>query len=99
MLLPGWGNTLVPIENTEPIPVPEPMLPVPGPSYSSPTPRSTPSSPPYVPGDLPSNPDESYMAWLRGVMPSEQEEEAIAKYARRLESREEVQRQLVVPEE
>ena len=32
-------------------------------------------------------------------MPSEQEEEAIAKYARRLESREEVQRQLVVPEE
>jgi len=54
---PGWGNTLVPVENTEPIPVPEPMLPIPGPAYTSPTPRSTPSSPPYVPGDLPANPD------------------------------------------
>jgi len=37
---PGWGNTLVPVENTEPIPMPEPMLPIPGPAYASPTPRS-----------------------------------------------------------
>jgi len=33
---PGWGNTLVPVESSEPIPVPEPMLPIPGPTYSSP---------------------------------------------------------------
>jgi len=92
---PGWGNTLVLVENTEPIPVPEPMLPIPGPVYAS----STPSSPPYVPGDLPANPDEAYMAWLYHVMPSEQEEAAIVEYARRLESGEEVQRELVVPEE
>ena len=77
----------------------EPMLPIPGPVYSSPTPRSTPSSPPFVPGDLPTNPDEAYMVWLRGVMPSEQEEAAIVEYARQLESGEEVQRQLVVLEE
>jgi len=96
---PGWGNTLVPVENTEPIPVPEPMLPVPGPAYASPTPRSTPSSPPYVPGDLPANPDEVYVAWLRCVMPSEREEAAIVEYACRLESGEEVQRELVVREE
>jgi len=95
----GWGNTLVPVENTEPIPVLEPMLPIPGPAYASPTPRSTPSSPPYVPGDLPANPDEAYMVWLRGVMPSEREEVAIVEYVRRLESGEEVQRELVVPEE
>jgi len=88
---PGWGNTLVPVENTEPIPIPEPMLPIPGPAYASPTPRSTPSSPPYVPGDLPANPDEVYMVWLHGVMPSEWEEAAIVEYARRLESGEEVQ--------
>jgi len=96
---PGWGNTLVPVENTKPIPIPEPMLPIPGPAYISPTPRSTPSSPPYVPGDLPANPDEAYMVWLRGVMPSEREEAAIVEYARRLESGEEVQRELVVLEE
>jgi len=96
---PGWGNTLVLVENTELIPIPEPMLPIPGPAYASPTPRSTPSSPPYVPGDLPANPDEAYMVWLRGVMPSEWEEVAIVEYARRLESGEEVQRELVVPEE
>jgi len=96
---PGWCNTLVPVENTEPIPVPEPMLPIPGPAYTSPTPRSTPSSPPYVPGDLPANPDEVYMVWLRGVVPSEWEEAAIVKYTRWLESGEEVQRELVVPEE
>jgi len=96
---PGWGNTLVPVENTELIPVPEPMLPIPGPAYASPTPRSTPSSPPYVPGDLPANPDEAYMVWLRGVMPSEWEETAIVEYVRRLESGEEVQRELVVLEE
>jgi len=36
---------------------------------------------------------------MRGVMPSEQEEAVIVEYARRLESGEEVQRQLVVPEE
>ena len=96
---PGWGNTLVPVENTEPIPVPEPMLLIPGPTYSSPTPRSTPSSPPFMPGDLPANPDEAYMVWLRGIMPSEREEAAIIEYAHRLESGEEVQRQLVVPEE
>jgi len=95
----GWGNTLVPVENTEPIPVPEPMLLIPGPAYASPTPRSTPSSPPYVPGDLPANPDEAYMAWLRRVMPSEREEVAIVEYARWLESGEEIQRELVVPEE
>jgi len=88
---PGWGNTLVPVENTEPIPVPEPMLPIPGPTYASPTPRSTPSSPPYMPRDLPANPDEAYIVWLRGVMPSEREEAAIVEYARRLESGEEVQ--------
>jgi len=34
---PGWGNTLVPVENTKPIPVPEPMLPIPGPAYASPS--------------------------------------------------------------
>jgi len=96
---PGWGNTLVLVENTEPIPIPEPMLPIPGPAYTSPTPHSTLSSPPYVPGDLPANPDEAYMVWLRGVMPSEQEEVAIVEYTRRLESGEEVQRELVVPEE
>jgi len=96
---PGWGNTLVPVENTKPIPVPEPMLPIPGPAYSSPTPRSTPSSPPFVPGDLPANPDKAYMVWLCGVMPSEWEEVAIVEYARWLESGEEVQQQLVVPEE
>jgi len=96
---PGWGNTLVPVENTKPIPVPEPMLPIPGPTYASPTPRSTPSSPPYVPGDLPANPDEAYMAWLRRVMPSEREEAAIVEYAHQLESGAEVQRELVVPEE
>jgi len=96
---PGWGNTLVPVENTEPIPIPEPMLPIPGPAYASPTPRSTPSSPPYVPGDLPANPNEAYMVWLHGVMPSEREEAAIVEYARRLESGEEVQQELVVPEE
>jgi len=96
---PGWGNTLVPVENTEPIPVPEPMLLVPGPAYASPTPRFTPSSPPYVPGDLPANPDEAYVAWLCRVMPSEREEAAIVEYARRLESGEEVQRELVVREE
>jgi len=96
---PGWGNTLVPVENTKPIPMPEPMLPIPGPAYSSPTPHSTPSSPPFVPGDLPANPDEAYMVWLRGVMPSEQEDAAIVEYAHWLESGEEVQRQLVVPEE
>jgi len=96
---PGWGNTLVPVENTEPIPMPEPMLPIPGPAYSSPTPRSTPSSPPFMPGDLPANPDEVYMVWLRGVMPSEWEDAAIVEYACWLESGEEVQRQLVVPEE
>ena len=39
------------------------------------------------------------MVWLRGVMPSEQEEAAIIEYTRRLESGEEVQRELVVPEE
>ena len=78
---PGWGNTLVPVENTEPIPMPEPMLPIPGPAYASPTPRPTPSSPPFVPGDLPANPDEAYMVWLRGVIPSEQEEVAIVEYA------------------
>jgi len=33
---PGWGNTLVPVENTKPIPVPEPMLSIPGPTYASP---------------------------------------------------------------
>ena len=87
---PGWGNTLVPVENTKPIPVPEPRLPIPGPSYASPTPRSTPSSPPYMPGDLPVNPDKAYIGWLRGVMPSEWEEAAIVEYARRLESGEEV---------
>jgi len=96
---PGWGNTLVPVENTEPIPILEPMLPIPGPVYTSPTPHSTPSSPPYVPGDLPANPDEAYMVWLRGVMPSEQEEVAIVKYTHRLESEEEVQQELVVLEE
>ena len=96
---PGWGNTLVPVENTEPIPVPEPMLPIPGPAYASPTPRPTPSSPPFMPGDLPANPDEAYMVWLRGIMPSEREEAAIAEYVRRLESGEEVQQELVVPEE
>jgi len=96
---PGWGNTLVPVENTEPIPVPEPMLPIPGPAYASPTPHSTPSSLPFVPGDLPANPDKAYMLWLRGVMPSEREEAAIVEYARRLESGEEVQRGLVVLEE
>jgi len=96
---PGWGNTLVPVENTEPIPVPEPMLPIPGPTYASPTPCSTPSSPPYVPGDLPANPDEAYTVWLRGVMPSEREEAAIVEYTCQLESGEEVQRELVVPEE
>jgi len=96
---PGWGNTLVPVENTKPIPIPEPMLPIPGPAYASPTPHSTPSSPSYVPGDLPANPDEAYMAWLRRVMPSEREEAAIVEYTRRLESGEEVQRELVVPEE
>jgi len=80
---PGWGNTLVPVENTEPIPVLEPMLPIPGPAYTSPTPRSTPSSPSFVPGDLPANPDEVYMLWLRGVMPSEREEVAIVEYMRR----------------
>ena len=96
---PGWGNTLVPVENTEPIPVPEPMLLIPGPAYASPTPRSTPSSPPFVPGGLPANPDEVYMVWLCGVMPSEREEVAVVEYARRLESGEEVQRELVVPEE
>jgi len=96
---PGWGNTLVPVENTEPIPIPEPMLPIPGPAYASPTPRSTPSSPPYMPGDLPANPDEAYMVWLRGVMPSEREEAAIVEYVCHLESGEEVQRELVVPEE
>jgi len=96
---PGWGNTLVPVENTKPIPIPEPMLPIPGPAYVSPTPRSTPSSPPYVPGDLPANPDEAYMVWLCGVMPSEREEVAIVEYAHHLESGEEVQRELVVPEE
>jgi len=96
---PGWGNTLVSVENTESIPVPEPMLPIPGPAYSSPTPCSTPSSPPFVPGNLPANPDEAYMVWLHGVMPSEQEDAAIVEYAHRLESGEEVQRQLVVPEE
>ena len=96
---PGWGNTLVPVENTEPIPMPEPMLPIPGPVYTSPTPHSTPSSPPFVPGDLPANPDEAYIVWLRGVMPSEREEAAIVEYACRLESGEKVQRGLVVPEE
>ena len=60
-------------------------------AYSSPTPRSTPSSPPFVPGDLPANPDEVYMVWLHGVMPSEREEAAIVEYTRRLESGEEVQ--------
>jgi len=96
---PGWGNTLVLVENTKLIPVPEPMLPIPGPSYASPTPHSTPSSPPYVPGDLPVNPDKVYIGWLRGVMPSKREETAIVEYVRRLESGEEVQRELVVPEE
>jgi len=81
---PGWGNTLVPVENTEPIPVPEPILPIPGPAYTSPTPRPTLSSPPFVPGDLPANPDEVYMVWLRGVMPSEREEVAIVEYADRV---------------
>jgi len=88
---PGWGNTPVPVENTKPIPVPEPMLLIPGPAYASPTPRPTPSSPPFVPGDLPANPDEVYMVWLRGVMPSEREEVAIVEYVHRLESGEEVQ--------
>ena len=96
---PGWGNTLVLVENTELIPIPEPMLPIPGPAYASPTPRSTPSSPPYVPGDLPANPDEAYMAWLHRVTPSEWEEVVIVKYACWLESGEEVQRELVVLEE
>ena len=96
---PGWGNTLVLVENTKPIPMPEPMLPIPGPAHPSPTPHPTPSSPPFVPGDLPANPDEAYMVWLRGVMPSEREEAAIVEYARRLESGEEVQRELVVLEE
>jgi len=50
-------------------------------------------------GDLPANPDEAYMAWLRRVMPSEREEAAIVEYARRLESGEEVQQELVVREE
>jgi len=75
------------------------MLLIPGPAYASPTPCPTPSSPPFMPGDLPANPDEAYMVWLRGVMPSEQEEAAIVEYTRRLESGEEVQRELVVPEE
>lgn len=88
---PGWGNTLVPVENTKPIPVPEPMLPVSGPSYSSPTPRSTPSRPLYVPGDIPTNPDMVYMEWLHGVIPSKGEEVAIVKYAHWLETGEEVQ--------
>ena len=96
---PGWGNTLVPVVNTELIPIPEPMFPIPGPAYTSPTPHSTPSSPPYMPGDLPANPDEAYMVWLHGVMPSEREEVAIVEYACWLESGEEVQRELVVPEE
>jgi len=39
------------------------------------------------------------MVWLRGVMLSEWEEAVIVKYARQLESGEEVQRELVVPEE
>jgi len=39
------------------------------------------------------------MVWLCGVMPSEWEEVAIVEYARRLESGEEVQQQLVVLEE
>jgi len=39
------------------------------------------------------------MLWLRGVMPSEREEVAIVEYTRRLESGEEVQQGLVVPEE
>ena len=68
---PGWGNTLVPVENTKPIPMTEPMLLIPGPAYASPTPCPTPSSPPFVPGDLPANPEEAYIVWLHGVMPSE----------------------------
>jgi len=47
----------------------------------------------------PANPDEAYMVWLCGVMPSEWEEVAIVEYAHRLESGEEVQQQLVVLEE
>ena len=88
---PGWGNTLVLVENTEPIPVPEPMLPVPSPSHPLPTPHSTPSSPPYVPEDIPINPDTAYMKWLWRIVPSKREEVAIVKYARRLETGEEVQ--------
>ena len=61
---PSWGNTLVLVENTKPIPMPELMLLVPVPSYSSPTPHSTPASPPYVPGDVPKNLDATYMEWL-----------------------------------
>ena len=87
------------MENTEPIPVPELMLPVPGPSHLSPTPRSTPSSPPYVPEDIPTNPDAAYMEWLRRIMPSEREEVAIVEYACRLETGEEVQRWLKIEEE
>ena len=96
---PGWGNTLVLVENTKPIPVLEPMLPVPSPSYSSPTPRSTPTSPPYVPGDMPKNPDATYMEWLQRIMPSDREEVAIVEYVCRLETGEEVQQQLVIQEE
>ena len=77
----------------------EPMLPVPGPSYSSTTPRSTPPSPPYVPGDMPVNPNAVYMEWLQSIMPSEYEEVTIVEYTRRLEMREEVQWQLEVQEE
>jgi len=80
-------------------PCAEPMLPVPSPSYSSPTPHSTPASPPYVPGDMPVNPNMVYMEWLRRIMPSEREEITIVKYMRRLEMGEEVQCQLEVQEE
>jgi len=96
---PGWGNSLVPVEIIEPIPVLELMLLVPGPSYSSPTPHSTPASPPYVPGDMPVNPDAVYMEWLRRIMPSEREEIAIVKCVWRLETGEEVRCQLEVLEE
>jgi len=95
-MAPSWGNTLVPFENTEPIPVPEPMLLVPGPSYSSPTPCSTPASPPYVPEDMPKNTDATYMEWLQRIMPSDQEEVTIIEYVRRLEMGEELQQQLMI---
>jgi hypothetical protein len=97
---PGWGVSLVVVENENPVPIPEPQ-----PSSSAPvldvsppltTPRSTLSSPPYAPEEIPENTDAAYYNWLATVMPSPKEEADIAEYERWLESGEEVQCELVV---